>query len=39
MMANSTGLWLPGKGFFVSVNVSTKVCTKAESAKLAPSIK
>ncbi|HEY4185735.1 MAG TPA: hypothetical protein VGP07_11740 [Polyangia bacterium] len=38
MMANATGLWMPGKGFFVSVNASTKVCTKAEAAKLAPSI-
>lgn len=39
MMVNSTGLWMPGKGYFVSVNASTKVCTKAEAAKLAPSIK
>jgi len=39
MMANSTGLWMPGKGYFVSVNASTKVCSKAEAAKLAPSIK
>jgi len=39
MMANSTGLWLPAKGYFVSVNASTKVCTKVEAAKLAPSIK
>ncbi len=39
MMVNSTGLWMPGKGYFVSVNASTKVCTKAEVAKLAPSIK
>ena len=39
MMANSTGLWMPAKGYFVSVNASTKVCTKAEAAKLAPSIK
>jgi hypothetical protein len=38
-MANSTGLWLPGKGYFVSVNASMKVCTKAQAAKLAPSIK
>lgn len=39
MMVNSTGLWLPGKGYFVSVNASTKVCTKAEVKKLAPSMK
>jgi hypothetical protein len=39
MMANATGLWLPGKGYFVSINASTKVCTKSETAKLAPSIK
>jgi hypothetical protein len=36
MMANSTGLWLPGKGYFVSVNASTKVCDKAQAKKLAP---
>ncbi len=39
MILNSTGLWMPGKGYFVSVNASTKVCTKAEATKLAPSIK
>lgn len=39
MMVNSTGLWLPGKGYFVSVNASTKVCDKAQAKKLAPSIK
>jgi hypothetical protein len=39
MMANSTGLWLPAKGYFVSVNASTKVCDKAQAKKLAPSIK
>lgn len=39
MMANATGLWMPGKGYFVSVNASTKVCSKAEATKLAPSIK
>lgn len=39
MMANSTGLWLPAKGYFVSVNASTKVCTKPEAKKLAPSLK
>jgi hypothetical protein len=39
MMVNSTGLWMPGKGYFVSVNASTKVCTKAEAKGLAPHIK
>jgi len=39
MMVNATGLWLPGKGYTVSINASTKVCTKAETAKLAPSLK
>jgi hypothetical protein len=38
-VAAGTGLWLPGKGFFVSVNASTKVCNKAEAKKLAPSMK
>jgi hypothetical protein len=39
MLASATGLWLPGKGYFVSVNASTKICSKAEAAKLAPAIK
>ncbi len=39
MMAVSTGLWMPAKGYFVSVNASTKVCTKAQATKLAPSMK
>jgi hypothetical protein len=39
MMANSTGLWLPAKGYFVSVNASTKVCDKSQAKKLAPSMK
>jgi hypothetical protein len=39
MMINSTGLWLPGKGYFVSVNASTKVCDKGQAKKLAPSMK
>jgi hypothetical protein len=39
MMANATGLWLPGKGYFVSVNASTKVCDKAQAKKLAPAMK
>jgi hypothetical protein len=39
MAANETGLYMPGKGYSVSVNASTKVCTNAEAAKLAPSMK
>jgi len=39
MAASATGLYLPGKGYSVSVNASTKVCTRAEAAKLAPSMK
>ena len=39
MLANSTGLWMPGQGFTVSVNATTKVCTKAEATKLAKSMK
>ena len=39
MAANATGLYLAGKGYSVSVNASTKVCTKQEAAKLAPSMK
>jgi hypothetical protein len=39
MAAAATGLYLPGKGYSVSINASTKVCTKQEAAKLAPSMK
>jgi len=39
MMVNSTGLWLPAKGYFVSVNASTKVCDKAQAKRLASSMK
>ena len=39
MLANATGLWMPAKGYFVSVNASTKVCSKKEAAKLASSMK
>jgi hypothetical protein len=39
MMVNSTGLWLPGKGYTVSVNASTKVCDKGQAKKLASSMK
>ena len=30
MLATQTGLYMPGKGFSVSVNASMKVCSKAE---------
>ncbi len=39
ILANSTGLWLPARGYFVSVNASTKVCSKKEAAKLAAHMK
>ncbi|HUS66218.1 MAG TPA: hypothetical protein VMZ28_16810 [Kofleriaceae bacterium] len=39
MMENSTGLWLPGKGYFVAINASTKVCSKPEAKRLAGSLK
>jgi hypothetical protein len=39
MLANSTGLWLPAKGYFVAINASTKVCTRAEAKRLAPRMK
>lgn len=39
MMLAATGLWLPGKGYFVSVRASTKVCSKADVKKLAASLK
>jgi hypothetical protein len=39
MLAASTGLWLPGTGYMVSVNASTKVCSKAEAQKLAKSMR
>lgn len=39
MIANSIGLWLPGKGYFVAVNASTKVCTKSEAKRLAGHMK
>jgi hypothetical protein len=35
MVAAATGLWMPGRGFFVSVNAQTKVCSKTEAAALA----
>jgi hypothetical protein len=39
MAASNTGLYLPGRGFFVSVAASTKVCTKPEAINLSKSMK
>jgi hypothetical protein len=39
LLAASTGLWLPGAGYFVSVNASTRVCTKGEAERLARSLR
>ncbi len=39
MLESATGLWMPGTGFTVSVNASTKVCTKAEATRLAKSVR
>jgi len=39
MLANATGLWLPGKGYFVAVNASAKVCTRPEAKRLAARMK
>lgn len=39
-MSNSTtGLYLPGKGYYVMVSASTKVCGKPQVATLAKSVK
>jgi hypothetical protein len=39
LLAASTGLWLPGAGYYVSVNASTRVCTRAEAERLARSLR
>jgi hypothetical protein len=39
LLVAATGLWLPATGYFVSVNASTKVCTKPEAERLAKSLK
>jgi len=39
LLARSTGLWLPAKGYFVAVNAATGVCTKAQAKRLAPRMK
>jgi hypothetical protein len=38
LLAASTGLWLPGNGYVVSINASTNVCTKPEAERLAKSL-
>lgn len=38
-VASSTGLYMPGRGFFVSVAASIKVCSKAQVANLSKSLK
>ena len=39
MAASSTGLYLPGRGYLVSVIASIKVCTKNEAITLSKSMK
>ena len=39
MLAQGTGLFMPGRGFYLQVNASTRVCTKAEATRLARSMK
>lgn len=38
-VASSTGLYMPGRGYFVSVAASTKVCSKAQAVTLSKSLK
>jgi len=38
-VAGSTGLYMAGRGFFVSIAASTKVCTKTETIQLSKAIK
>jgi hypothetical protein len=39
MLAATTGIWLPGDGYVVSVTASTKVCSRGEAQKLAKSVR
>ena len=39
MLAAQTGLYMPGKGYSVTVTASTKVCTKEQAKKLSSSMK
>jgi len=38
-VSGSTGLYMAGRGFFVSVSASTKVCSKNQAVQLSKSIK
>jgi len=38
MLVSRTGLYMPAKGYSVTVNASTKVCTKEQAKKLAPAM-
>jgi hypothetical protein len=38
-VAGSTGLYMAGRGYFVSVAASTKVCTKNQAIELSKSVK
>jgi hypothetical protein len=38
LLVASTGLWMPGNGYTVSINASTSVCTKPEAERLAKSL-
>jgi hypothetical protein len=38
-VASSTGLYMAGRGFFVSVSASAKVCTKNQAIQLSKAIK
>lgn len=38
-VASSTGLYMPGRGYFISVAVSTKVCSKPQAITLSKSMK
>jgi len=39
MVQGSIGLWMPGSGYFVTVNASTKVCSRKDATKLAAAMK
>ena len=39
VLAASTGIFLPGDGYIVSVNASTKVCTRGQAQQLARSVR
>ncbi|MCG5053812.1 MAG: hypothetical protein KA712_12685 [Myxococcales bacterium] len=39
MLQNMTGIWYPGKDYVVNINASMKVCSRAQSLKLATKVK